>query len=211
MRVVLFLVVCLMLVRPAFGGLEDAIVGIYVTRTPGYSDLGTGFFTSDKGQILTVYHVVAGAVKIKVIDAQNKIYTNVIIDFIAPDRDLAVLQITDKGISTPYLSLANRAPTLSEELTVIGYPRGLPRQHFRTRSTVAGFNPSRAYRTPRGARLFNNNIHVVSVAFEAYGGMSGAPVVAVDRVLGVFSGSLHEGGSIAWAIPCKYTSVMSSL
>lgn len=204
MKPMLFLILNLIFVIPAYGGQEDAVVGIYVTRTPGYSDLGTGFFTSGKGQIVTVYHLVRGATSINVVDAQRNAYTKVYVSYIAPAYDLAILQIMDKDVSTPYLPFACRAPLLSEELTVIGYPRGLPKQTFYTRSTVAGFNPSLAYRTASGARLFKSEIDVISVPLVAYSGMSGAPVISMNKVLGVFSGSLQEGGSLAWAIPCKY-------
>ena len=199
------------LALPALGAPEESVVGLYVSRGSGRADLGTGFFTSEGGQILTAYHVVVGATGIKAVDARKNIYPNVRVDLVAPNRDLAILQIESPQDPTPYLRLSNRVPPPSETLTVIGYPRGLSHQHITARTTSLLFVSSFELRAPGGARLFRERIDVVGVDATSYSGMSGAPLLSRGEVVGVFSGSFNEGGSIAWAIPVKYVDEASPL
>ena len=209
MRCLLVVVVFLLIVSQAFAGLEDSVVGLYVHKGGSVdSEVGSGFYTTKNGQIMTAYHIVRGATKIKVRDAQENWYHDLTIEYIAPDHDLAVLQITELVETKSFLIFSNRIPPPSEQLRIIGYPRGLPRQHIYARSTSDHLLGSFAFRTPRGKRLFKKEIQVIPLDALIYEGMSGAPVLGIDaKVLGVLSGSLTEGGTIAWAIPIKRSDI----
>ncbi len=208
MRWFLFVICYFLIVPQALAGLEDSVVGLYVDKGSGDSEVGSGFYTSKDGQILTAYHVIRGATKIKVRDAQENWYHNLSIDYIAPDYDLAVLQINDSVGKKPFLDISFRIPPPSEQLNIIGYPRDLPRQHIYARSTSNQLLDSFALRTSSGKRIFKENIQVIPLDVLIYGGMSGAPVIGKhSKVLGVLSGSLAEGGAIAWAIPSKHSNV----
>ena len=192
------------LALPAHAGLEESIVGLYVRASQ--ADLGTGFFTSDSGQIVTAYHVIRGAQGIKAVDAKGTVYNDPIVAFIAPDRDLAILQLADRPRprTTP-LRLSATIPSPSEDLTIIGYPRGLPSQFVPARTTSSAFLNSLTLQDRRGRRLFQQEMDLVMLSGPvAYSGLSGAPVISHAGVIGVFSGSYDESGGIFWAIPNKY-------
>lgn len=209
-RIVLLLA-CLLFSLAAHAAPEDAIVGLYVTLQAGRSDLGTGFFSSEQGQIVTAYHVIHGAKKIKAITSEGAIYPDIRISFVEPSRDLAVLQIMSRPRTPIFMSFVDRVPDPDEELTIIGYPRGLPRQHIRARSTSDRFISSYALQNSRGKRLFNTELDILLLDATIYPGMSGAPVIGADGVLGILSGSFDEGGTIAWLIPSKYLNDLQTI
>ncbi len=188
----------------AYGGVEKAVVGLYADRESG-TEGGTGFFVTKNGHILTAYHIVYKSKYLKAIDSNGNAYNNLIVDFIAPDRDLVLLHV-DETIHVPfYLPMSDRCPSINENLVIIGYPRGLPNQVISAKTSQNSFLSSYTFRTAKGKRLFNQNIDLVPVVIPAaYYGMSGAPVISNGQAVGVFSGSLNEGGAISWAIPCKY-------
>jgi hypothetical protein len=195
---------CFLLSLPAYGGVEESIVGLYVTLEAGRSDLGTGFFSSADGQIVTAYHVVNGARKIKAVTSSGQIYDDLRIDYVSPQRDLAVLQIISKPQTPGFLKLTRHIPDPKEELSVIGYPRGLPTQVIRAHSTSYKLLSSFTLRDARGQRLFKQDIEILPLDATVYSGMSGAPVLSHGEVHGILSGSFDEGGTIAWMIPTQH-------
>jgi len=207
----LLLMICVVVIWPTHAAPEDSIVGLYINRGSGRADLGTGFFTSDSGQIMTAYHVVAGANKIQVVDANKQIYSKITVAYVSPQHDLAFLQIASPQVTTPFLKIDDFVPQPGVSLSVIGYPRGLSRQHITVRTTSPNFISSKEIRSRNGARLFQEEIDVIGLDGTSYSGMSGAPVIANGVVVGVFSGSFNEGGGIAWAIPVKYVEQVTRL
>ena len=194
----------LLLAPAAYATPERAIVGLYVTLHTGGSEMGTGFFTSNQGQIVTAYHVVHGARKIKVITTRGETYDAINVVSVAPERDLAVLQLLGNPQTPDYLSMVERVPHPHEELTIIGYPRGLPNQFVRAHSTSSSLISSLALKNSRGRRLFATDLEVLPLDVTVYSGMSGAPVITPYGVAGVLSGSFDEGGAIAWMLPTKH-------
>lgn len=203
-RILIFSCILILANAYAFASGEKAVVGLYADRESGTKG-GTGFFVTKNGHILTAYHVVYKSKSIKAIDANGYAYNNLIVEFIAPNRDLALLHVNEE-INVPfYLPMVDRCPTVNENLVIIGYPRGMPNQVISAKTSYNSFLSSHTFRTAKGKRLFSQNVDLVPVVIPAvYYGMSGAPVIANGQVVGVFSGSLNEGGAISWAIPCKY-------
>ncbi len=192
----------LVLVSALFGlttpaAAQDAVVKIYGER-PGGASQGTGFFTSGDGQIVTAYHVVEGASRIRVVHDRLGTFADLRVEFIAPQYDLAVLRLENVVDETPSLAL-DVAADLSGQLELSGYPRGGLLQRFRGHATRTGVVNSHTIRDDRGRRLFDEELDAV-----IYSGMSGGPVMGPGGVIGVLSGSYSEGGGIGWAIPAKY-------
>src|SRR5262245_26037978 len=198
----------LVVAAPAFA--QDAVVKIYGDRPGQDSGQGTGFFSSNSGQIVTAYHVVEGAIEIKVVHDRLGPFTNIQVEFIAPEFDLAVLRILNDGVKTPSLQLDNN-PDLTNPLEVSGFPRGGVLQTFRGRATQTKFVDSHTIRDTRGRRLFEGQIDVIPLDMSIYTGISGAPVVGSRGVIGVLSGSYDEGGGIGWAIPLKYLQKLTQI
>ena len=199
----LFCVVLTIIICP-FAQAQEALVRIYVTLSNGRSQ-GSGFFTSNDGKIITAYHVIQGANAIEVRSEKLGTFTNIRVDSISPDYDLAVLQVLNSGV-TPFVNLEDYAPSNQDDLQVQGYPVGAPYQLIRTSATQPGFVQTSDYNNIRGERLFAWNVQVIPLGAIVFSGMSGGPVVYRNRVIGILSGSYVQGGSIAWAIPAKYVS-----
>jgi hypothetical protein len=185
---------------PAQG--QEALVRIYAAVSNGRSQ-GSGFFTSNQGQIVTAYHVVEGASAIEVRSEQLGTFTNIQVDFVSPEYDLAVLKVLNSGV-TPFVRLMDYAPNTQDDLQIHGYPLGDPFQVIRAYPTRAGFVQTQEYNDMRGERLFALNIQVIPLGAIIFSGMSGGPVLYRNQVIGVLSGSYVQGGSIGWAIPVKY-------
>jgi Trypsin-like peptidase domain len=199
----LFCVVLTIIICP-FAQAQEALVRIYVTLSNGRSQ-GSGFFTSNDGKIITAYHVIQGANAIEVRSEKLGTFTNIRVDSISPDYDLAVLQVLNSGV-TPFVNLEDYGPSNQDDLQVQGYPVGAPYQLIRTSATQPGFVQTSDYNNIRGERLFAWNVQVIPLGAIVFSGMSGGPVVYRNRVIGILSGSYVQGGSIAWAIPAKYVS-----
>jgi hypothetical protein len=199
----LFCVVLTIIICP-FAQAQEALVRIYVTLSNGRSQ-GSGFFTSNDGKIITAYHVIQGANAIEVRSEKLGTFTNIRVDSISPDYDLAVLQVLNSGV-TPFVNLEDYAPGNQDDLQVQGYPVGAPYQLIRTSATQPGFVQTSDYNNIRGERLFAWNVQVIPLGAIVFSGMSGGPVIYRNRVIGILSGSYVQGGSIAWAIPAKYVS-----
>jgi hypothetical protein len=190
----------------------DAVVKIYATKGVR-SGLGSGFFIRNDGRLVTAYHVVEGADHIEIFDHQRRRYDDVLVEFISPEYDIAVLRALDARAPVPFLRLVDNVPPPDEELKLFGYPRGSPRIELRGRVTANGFIKSTTLRQEDGSRLFDLKIDILRLVVESiYGGMSGGPVLGQDgRVVGILSGSWSVGGAIAWAIPAKYVRELTKL
>ena len=105
------------------------------TRNAG---LGTGFFISQDGLVLTAYHVVSGGRLFQISTLSGKTYPATVTAFDA-QADVAVLQVTRApGGGFPFLPLAPRAPRVGEAVLAIGNSGGdylQPRQ-----GTLLGLN-----------------------------------------------------------------------
>jgi hypothetical protein len=186
---------------------QEAILKIYATRTDGTS-VGSGFFSSDTGRIITAYHVVDGAKKIEVSNGQ-RMFTDIRVQSVSSVHDIAILQAINSG-ATPYIKLRNSLPRTTDNLEAQGYPLGGLKQTFRdVHPTRDGFVSSLAIIDGEGQAVFNETLpmEVVQLSIVIYRGMSGGPVLDGDEAIGILSGSYQEGGGIAWAIPSKYTSL----
>lgn len=182
---------------------NDAVVKIYAERS-GQNSQGTGFFSDDEGQVITAYHVVENARKITVVSPGSLgSVSDVRVEFIAPEYDLAVLRVQHVLNRTPALSLDQESIRFGD-VELSGYPRGGALAEFRGRTTSASFVDSQTIRDKRLNRLFRAKIDVIQLDLSVYAGLSGGPVIGPRGVVGVLSGSYDEGGGIGWAIPSKY-------
>jgi len=173
--------------------------------------LGTGFFISPDGSVLTCYHVIVGVGKLVVV-ANGEWYRNVLVTAIAPDYDLATLQVQGLRDKVPFLAAVPEDPAIlqNRQLKLWGNPsyrRGAHPEASRFFATTTSQNYVRAgsYRDPSNNKpLFARDIDLISVGAIIYKGVSGGPAVDGTRAVGVLSGSINEGGTEGWLIPMKY-------
>lgn len=115
------------LAKPAHAGkptAHKADTGTLIVPPRAEQALGTGFFISPKGYIVTNHHVIAGAAEIKVTLHDGRIFTA---KRIGADKkaDLAVLKI-DAHRALPYLRFGDSGKLeLGDWVVAIGNPFGL--------------------------------------------------------------------------------------
>ncbi|MEQ9453592.1 MAG: trypsin-like peptidase domain-containing protein [Phycisphaeraceae bacterium] len=162
----------------------DAVV---MVRSAG--GLGTGFFISDNGHLITNYHVVEGETRLAVTisketdNGREKVeIRDVRIIALQPTRDLALLQVVwdqeEHGPQpTPTVITANDDLTVGDLVFAVGNPLGLERSvtqgivssttrtigNLRFIQTDASINPGNS-----GGPLFNARGEVVGVACAGY-------------------------------------------
>lgn len=141
--------------------------------------VGTGFFISNDGYLVTAYHVIRNRDKV-LVKLRGNIVQNAITVKVDPESDLALLKIA--GPTTP-LAIANWADIpVGLEVYVIGYP--LPASANMGIRITEGLINGAVGVGPRRADLFQLSAQVQK-------GNSGGPVISPDGlVVGVVQGKL---------------------
>lgn len=186
--------------------IADKVVVIRSDFGQNRAGVGTGFFISGEGRILTAYHVIQNARHLTV-TYHGTAYKDVVIERISPDRDLATLVVGPLSRPTPFLRLATELyPGVENEtLRIVGHPDGNLYRSVDVRMTTPLFVKSGTIRVAGQAPVFRlTDVDLIHIAAIVNSGMSGAPLVSSRGVIGVLSGSRDEGGSLGWAIPAKY-------
>ena len=204
----LVFVACILAIGPPAVAADKptaSVVTLYTKNGQERSGQGTGFLIGPNGLIATAYHVVKGATEIEVFTNRGKRAKSIELVAVDPAHDLALLR-AKRLRKLPRLELSPEAVEPSDEVRVVGSPRGLPNQIlFGRPSSQSGVVSSLQIRSSSGRRLFAEQIEVVPLDVTVYNGMSGAPVLSEnDHVVGVLSGSFSEGGGVAWAIPTRH-------
>jgi S1-C subfamily serine protease len=143
------------------------------TREAG---LGTGFFISETGQVLTAYHVVSLGRLFQVSTLEGRTYRATVTAFDAR-ADVALLEVQGRG-PFPYLQLESRAPKVGETVLAIGNSGGDFLQPRRGRLLRLGAEAGRAD-FPQGTLEMNAPLAP---------GDSGGPIIdGAGRAIGVVS------------------------
>ncbi len=122
---------------------SDAAVTIQVNNKNGTAAFGNGFVSSTAGTVVTCYHVVDGATSIKVWYKKGVYAAHPL--RIAPDRDIAELQMENVPLPTTFLPILKTLPNTIQdsELTVEGYVAGVFDQRF---FRAVGYSEGSAWR-----------------------------------------------------------------
>ncbi len=148
-------------------------------------NVGTGVVMVDRGLILTNFHVVANAMRVKVVFADGHESEASVVG-LKPDNDLAVLQaqsVPDDLAPANLVSTRSLAP--GDQVIAVGFPFGIGPSV--SAGVVSGLN--REYRTPEGQRLLTNLIQFDAAANP---GNSGGPLVnANGEVVGIVTAILN--------------------
>ncbi|MFK7602585.1 S1C family serine protease [Deinococcus sp. SM5_A1] len=143
------------------------------TREAG---IGTGFFISDTGQVLTAYHVVSLGTLFQISTLDGKSYRAKVTAFDAR-ADVALLEVQGRG-PFPFLPLVTRAPRVGETVLAVGNSGGDFLQPRRGKLLRLGASASRAD-FPQGTLEMNAPLAP---------GDSGGPIIdGLGNAIGVVS------------------------
>ena len=172
---------------------SDAVVLIAVSSSDG-DKLGSGFFISRDGKIVTNYHLIKSAHKVAVKLKNGSAFLPRRIVNIDPDKDIAVIAIETS--SPAYLTMGNsNAVIVGQRVLTIGNPQGLE-------STVSDGLISSVRVNPSGMKVFQ-----VSVPLS--NGSSGGPLIDLNgEAIGITTASMAGGQNLNFAVPINYVRIL---
>ena len=147
---------------------------------------GSGFIVNREGMIVTNYHVIADAAKVKVklniktLPVKGMIYSDI-------DNDIAILKIESKQHAKVKLSDSDKVK-VGEKIYVIGSPHGL--ENTISEGIVSGI------------RKISVNQSVIQISAPISPGSSGSPVMNENgEAIGIAAFIIKEAQNISFAIP----------
>ena len=150
--------------------------------------LGSGFFISDKGEIVTNFHVISGAYSLKVKLYGGEEYDVVQVKGINIASDVAVLKIDLEGNS--YLKLSEEAVETGDPVYVLGSPLGV--DDIFSSGVVS--NPNKSV----------NGKPCIAFSAPISTGNSGGPLVnSRGEVIGINTLTAEKGQNLNFAVRIK--------
>jgi S1-C subfamily serine protease len=194
---------------------KDGVVSIYVKtkspyrirllpiRIPGLGikvklpgkGLGSGFFISSKGLILTNNHVIEDAEDIFILTNDGRDYPAEIVAR-DPAYDLALLKISDKKNKFSPIPMGRSASVAEGDMTIaVGNPLGLGH-------TVTSGIISQTDRNLSGVLMPENRILFIQTDTPINPGSSGGPLITLNGAwVGVNTAGVLTAQNIGFAIP----------
>ncbi|HLM69056.1 MAG TPA: trypsin-like peptidase domain-containing protein, partial [Longimicrobium sp.] len=155
----------------------------------GVGGMGSGFFVSPDGTIVTNFHVIEDAHALQVETFDGEVYDNVYYVTSDPRRDVAVLKVPVEGAVNLRMG-SDTAAVVGAEVFAMGNPLG----------QTATFSDGlvSATRTVEG-------VSMIQISAPISSGSSGGPVMdARGEVIGVATMVLAGGQNLNYAVPVRY-------
>jgi len=171
--------------------IKPSTVIIFVYDDKGeFLKLGSGFFISQNGDVITNYHVLQGASSAEIKTADEKTYP--ITYIVAGDEQNDIIRLS-VNIPSQYvypLSLSKTIPEVGERIIVYGSPLGLE-------NTVSDGIVSAIRDIPDYGRI-------IQITAPISPGSSGSPVLNMKgEVIGIATFQMVEGQNLNFAIPSE--------
>ncbi len=192
--------------RTDYSSLRHAVVKIYATtQRPDYAlpwrthppqkSSGSGFVIKGK-RILTNAHVVSDARYLEVKRDGDPRRFRATVAFAGHDCDLAILTVEDEHFFKDIrpIEFASKLPSLSQTVTVLGYPMGGQRISL-TEGVVSRIDHSSYSHSGIDTHL------ALQVDAAINPGNSGGPVFFRDKVVGVAFQGITRADNIGYVIP----------
>lgn len=155
----------------------------------GVAGLGSGFFVSPDGVIVTNFHVIENAHALQVETFDGQVYDDVYYVTSDPARDVAVLKVPVQGVVSLRLG-SDTAAVVGAEVYAMGHPLGQT-------STFSDGLVS-ASRTVEG-------VSMIQISAPISPGSSGGPVMdGLGEVIGVATMVMNGGQNLNYAVPVRY-------
>lgn len=155
----------------------------------GVAGLGSGFFVTPDGTLVTNFHVIEDAHALQVETFDGQVYDNVYYVTSDPRRDVAVLKVPVEGAGSLRLG-SDTTAVVGAEVFAMGNPLG----------QTATFSDGlvSATRTVEG-------VSMIQISAPISSGSSGGPVMdARGEVIGVATMVLTGGQNLNYAVPVRY-------
>jgi len=171
--------------------IKPSVVIVFAYDDKGeFLKLGSGFFISQNGNIITNYHVLQGASSAEVKTSDGKTYP---ITYIVADDEQSDIIRLSVDIPSQYvhsLSLSVTVPEVGERIIVYGSPLGLEK-------TVSDGIISAIREVPSYGKL-------IQITAPVSPGSSGSPVLNMNgEVIGIATFQIVEGQNLNFAIPSE--------
>jgi len=171
--------------------IKPSVVIIFAYDNKGeFLQLGSGFFISQNGDIITNYHVLQGASSAEVKTSDGKTYP--ITYIVAGDEQSDIIRLS-VDIPSKYvhsLSLSATVPEVGERIIVYGSPLGLEK-------TVSDGIVSAIREVPGYGKL-------IQITAPISPGSSGSPVLNMKgEVIGIATLQMIKGQNLNFAIPSE--------
>jgi S1-C subfamily serine protease/Tfp pilus assembly protein PilF len=171
--------------------IKPSVVIVFAYDNKGeFLQLGSGFFISQNGDIITNYHVLQGASYAEVKTSDGKTYP--ITYIVAGDEQNDIIRLS-VDIPSKYvrpLSLTETIPEVGERIIVYGSPLGLEK-------TVSDGIVSAIREVPGYGKL-------IQITAPISPGSSGSPVLNMQgEVIGIATLQMIEGQNLNFAIPSE--------
>ncbi len=179
------------------GSIEQSVVTVINYDLDGdISSIGSGFFISQSGILVTNYHVLDGAysASIKTMDGTQYPVAAVL----AKNRliDLIKVRVDISGSRVRPVALAREQPVVADRVFVVGSPMGLER-------TVSEGIISAVRENPAGGRVFQLTAPISR-------GSSGGPVLNLNgKAVGVVTFQVARGQNLNFAVSVDALDMLS--
>lgn len=180
---------------------ERAMPAVVVVQTP--HGLGTGFFVSPSGLVLTCYHVIENATSAKIKTYQGATYEVEGFTAINPVRDVAVLKVDGKNL--PTLGLGDpKSIKVGETVIAIGNPRGF--EHTVSVGIVSAVRQVKEFPDEIRLYLLNQGLKdedaLIQYTAPTSPGNSGGPLLnAKGEVIGIVILRYLKADNMYFAVP----------
>jgi tetratricopeptide (TPR) repeat protein len=171
--------------------IQPAVVTVIVYDAERHiSGIGTGFFVSPQGHLVTNFHVLAGKYAADVRTSQGKSYRVKAVLAENKSADLVKLQVEIPEAEVAWIAVSDRAPEIAERIVVVGSPMGLEQ-------TVSEGIISSVREIPTVGRVFQMSAPISP-------GSSGSPVVSTKgQVIGIATFQFIQGQNLNFAVTAQ--------
>lgn len=163
----------------------STVIAYDIERNIG--NIGTGFFVSPQGHLITNFHVLAGRYAADVRTAAGKSYRVKAVLAENKAADLVKLEVDIPPEEVSWIPLDDRVPEIAERVVVVGSPMGLEQ-------TVSDGIVSSVRDIPPVGTVFQMSAPISP-------GSSGSPVVSMKgRVVGIATFQFVQGQNLNFAV-----------
>lgn len=209
--------VVLFLQQPyAFAGGYQFSANVYdevrpaIVRVSCSGRTATGFLWSSADTAVTAWHVVAGCENLTVYFEAQRVSRSAVVAKVLRRADLALLKITDPP-SGRVLVAEVAPPSLTEPLSVLGYPLQVPSMASTPLQLRYGGKTLRNIVPESVAQALSGgspslDLEIDFIDGHLLPGNSGAPIFNQQRrIVAIADGGLENGAAaVSWGIPAKF-------